>query len=171
MRKILAAVVAALLVSTSALAADLSLSPAPLMRRVRFGSTGVECGQNSCKVLSAVALNDGTAANRTFKLLVGGLAKLTVQIDLTRLASTDVQLACTASLNSAASYGSIMSTSVSSGAGTVTAYHDVNAGTASRNILLEYDVRTYDAIKCVLSGTAAASGDLVTVYAVGAVGQ
>lgn len=156
--------------AASSFAADATMSPAASQRRVRFGSTGVECGQSSCKVLTAVALNDSTAAHRTFKLLTPGLSRVTIQVDLTRSSSTDLQLACTGSLNSAASYGTITSTAVTAGTGTVTDYHDVNAGTSTRSELFTYDVM-FDALKCILSGSSAGPGDLVTVYAVGSVGQ
>jgi hypothetical protein len=144
----------------------------PVMSRLKFTSAGATCATSTgaCKVLDGIALN-ASSSSRTFTLPVSGYSKLTVQANLTRSAATDLQLICTASLDGGSTYGSITSTSVSGGTGTVSAYHDVITVGASGNYLLEYDTRTYDYIKCVVSGTSGGSSDTVTIYAVAAVGQ
>jgi hypothetical protein len=142
----------------------------PQVRRVIFGSDGLPTKVSASKVLNAVALN-AAAASRTFVLTVAGLSKVTIQVDLTRDAATDLSLTCSVSLNGGSSYAQLHSTSVAAGVGTMSAYSDVKAGTASVNVPFEYDVRTYDKIRCTVAGTSGGAADLVTVYAIGAVGQ
>lgn len=149
---------------------------APKMGVSRYG-TRVGGTTKQYKVLDSVALN-AADASRTFSLDVSGYSSLSVQVDLTRTAATDLQLTCSVSLNGGVSFGSLTSTSVSSGTGTISVFHDVctiGAGstclTGTGNIVLDYDVRKYDAFKCVVSGTSGGANDIVNVYVVAAVGQ
>lgn len=151
------------------LAAALLLSPAAVLAAqapsVLYDYRGA--------VLGGVALN-ASAATRT--ATVTGLGKkysrLIWQVDYTYSAATTVTLTCSGSTNEAASYGVKTSTSVSAGAGTVSAYVDTyTTGGASNNLLIEYDVAGLDAFKCVFGGASAGAGDLVTVYATAVVGQ
>lgn len=154
-----------------ALAAPLPI--ADTMRTVKFAASGAICTTNTtapCKILNAVAAN-ANASLRTFVLPVAGYSKATIQVNLTRSAATDIQLACTASLDGGATYATITSTSILAGVGTMTAYHDVYATTSTGNVLFEYDTRTYDSMTCVWSSTSGGSNDKATVYAGAAVGQ
>ena len=145
----------------------------PTMYRAHFTAAGAICSTpgtaGSCKVLNEAVAN-GLAATRTFVLPVAGFSKTTIQVDLTRVAATDVQLTCTASLDGGGHYASITATKITGGTGTVTAYHDVYATTSTGNVLFEYDTRTYDSMQCVVSSTAGTT-DTYPVFAVGAVGQ
>jgi hypothetical protein len=168
MRHTLSALTLVAVISASSIAAAQPV--APLQQRQRFGSDGMACRTQaaSCKLLDGVALN-AVAASRTFTLATVGFGKVTVQANLTRTAATDLRLTCTASLDEGASYGSVTSTSIAAGTGTVSAYVDVFAVSGSANVLLEYDVRTYDKLRCVVSGTSGGANDLITIYAIGSV--
>jgi hypothetical protein len=143
---------------------------APGTSTLRFTAAGATCASNSCKVLSAVALN-ATASTRTVTLPVAGYSRLTLQVELTRVAATDVQVTCTGSINGGGTYAQETSVTISAGTGTLAAYHDVFATTTSQNFLTKYDVRGIDKIACVLSGTSAGATDLIDVYALASVGQ
>jgi hypothetical protein len=145
-------------------------SVAPKMSRVLYGPAGGCTTTARCKLLNAVAMNAAVGA-RTFTLNTEGLAKVEIQINFVRSAATAVILTCTASLDGGVTYASITSTSVSSGVGTATAYYDSFAVSGSTNFTLEYDVRTRDRLKCVVSATSGGARDNATVYAIGAVGQ
>jgi hypothetical protein len=176
MRRYLAASILAFIAAFVLLAFVIDAHAAPPIARapgtstLRFTAAGATCSSNSCKVLSAVALN-ATAATRTVTLPVAGYSRLTMQIELTRVAATDVQVTCTGSINGGGTYALVTSGTTSSGTGTLSAYHDVFATTTSQNFMTQYDVRGLDKIACVLSGTAAGGTDLVDVYALASVGQ
>jgi hypothetical protein len=143
-------------------------STAPGLRTHRYG-TRVAGTLKQFKVLDGAALN-AAAASRTFTLDVSGMSVVSIQIDLTRTAATDLQLTCLASLNGGVSYGEISSTSVSGGTGTMTAYHDVFPLSANHNLIFDYYVGTKDNLKCTVSGTSGGANDTIDVYAVSAVG-
>jgi hypothetical protein len=147
------------------------LPVAPAMSKIQFTAAGAVCtvAAASCKVLNEAVAN-GLAATRTFVLPVAGFSKVSIQVDLTRVAATDVQLTCTASLDGGGHYASITATKITGGTGTVTAYHDSYATTSTGNVLFEYDTRTYGSMQCVVGSTAGTT-DTYTVFAVAAVGQ
>ena len=123
------------------------------------------CALEQCELLNAVAAN-AAAASRTFEIDVTGWVKATIQVDYIYTAGTAVTMTCTGSLNQGLSYASLTSTAITAGTGTVTAYVDSFAvAAASANFLLEYDVRTYDKLKCVAAVTGGGAADTITVYA------
>ena len=123
------------------------------------------CSAANCKLLNAVASN-AAAASRTFTIDTAGWAKTVLQVNYVYNAGTAVTMTCTASLDGGTTYASITSTSISAGAGTVTAYVDTFAiSAASANFLLEYDTRVYDHLKCVAAVTGGGASDTITVYA------
>jgi len=144
------------------------------MLRFKYsGSTGiVACpGDKACAVLSAVPLN-AAAASRTMLFNVRGYSTLKIQINYTYSAATVVIATPSCSQDNNTTYGSETSTGVISGTGTVSVYTDnYTTGAANAKIVLTYDTRGCDWYKVILSGTGAGAGDLVTTYAVAAVGQ
>jgi hypothetical protein len=180
MRIRLASLVSILFLSYTAFAQMGPPTSSPGMYRVKYsGSTGVvKCADNgNCAVLSGVALNSSAAA-RTMLFNVRGYSILGVQVNDTVSAATSLVLTCSSSRDNGATYASITSTNVSSGAGTLSVYTDNCAIgisstclTGTGNIDVTYDVRTYDWIKCVVSGTSGGSSDLITTKAIAAVGQ
>ena len=148
------------------------LPVAPAMSKIQLTSAGAVCtgAAASCKVLNGVAAT-AQASDRTFVLPVAGFSKVSIQVNLTRVAAVDIQLACSASLDGGAHYAPITSTVIATGVGTMTAYHDVYATATTGSGLFEYDSRTYDHMSCVWSSTTGGGTDLATVYAIAAVGQ
>jgi len=145
------------------------LPVSPVMSRLKFAAGDTLCTSSSCKVLNAVAAN-AAEGSRTFTLSVTGYSKATIQLDFVWAAATDHRLACSGSVNGGGSYARITSTAITAGVGTISLYQDVRAVGASENILLEYDVRTYDKIRCVWSTTGGGASDNITAYAEAAVG-
>jgi len=132
--------------------------------QARYKVANSDCTLVNCRLLVAVPSN-AAAALRTFTINTGTFVKATIQIDYVWAAGTAVTVACSGSLNQGATYARITSTAVAAGTGTVTPYTDSRAVTASENFLLEYDVRTYDRLQCVVAVTGGAAGDTITVYA------
>lgn len=166
MQRVLALLVV-LLVSATASAQS---STAPAMRIKKLG-TSVASSESNFRVLSAVPAS-ASAALRTAEVIVAGYSKLSTWIDVTEGGTiTAVVATCSASPNMGTTYGQINSTSVAAGAGTVTAYADTYALTTSGVVLLEYDVRTYDKFKCVISLTGGGATDTFHVLMTAAVGQ
>ena len=154
------------------LLAALAAPPQPVegvANTVKWNSLGAACSNQagSCPVLSAVAAT-ASAGSRTFTIPVAHYSVTTIQINFTRTAGTAVTLTCTASLNGGSSYGSITSTAISSGAGTVTPYVDTWTTSASGNILLDYATARYDDLQCVVAVTTGGASDTFSVYAVSA---
>lgn len=143
---------------------------APPMAHKKFG-TPVSGSTTNFRVLSGVAAS-ASAALRTAEANVSGFSKLSEWVEVTEGGTiTAVVSTCSASPNNGTTYGQINSTSVSAGAGTVTAYADTYALTTSGVVLFEYDVRTYDKFKCVISITGGGASDTFNVYETAAVGQ
>ena len=140
----------------------LLLASVPAQARYKVANT--DCTLVNCRLLNGVAGN-AAAALRTFTINTGTFVKTTLQVDYVWTAGTAVTMTCSGSLNQGASYGRVTSTSVAAGTGTVTPYTDSRAVTASENFLLEYDVRTYDRLQCVVAVTGGGADDTITVYA------
>jgi len=143
----------------------LSLVLVSVTAHARWKVANDSCTAVNCKLLNAVAAT-AAAASRTVTIATTGRVKATLQVDYVYSAGTAVTATCTGSLNQGTSYASLTSTSVAAGTGTVTPYVDSFAiSAASANFLLEYDVRTYDRLKCVFAVTGGGAGDTLTVYA------
>jgi hypothetical protein len=136
----------------------------PALARNRYKVGNTECTLQHCKMLNAVAAN-AAAASRTFTIDTEGYVAVALQVDYVYTAGTAVTMTCTKSLNQGTTYASVTSTSVAGGTGTVTAYADSFAVTASTNFTLEYDVRNYDKLRCVAAVTGGGAADTITVYA------
>lgn len=119
----------------------------------------------SVNLLSGVALN-ASAGTRTITLLTGGWKKVSIFVQFTYNAATDVRLTCSASGDAGTNYGPIQTSSIASGTATLSDLVDVKAVTASKKFVVEYDVTTYDRLQCVFSGTSAGGSDLITVQAI-----
>jgi hypothetical protein len=143
---------------------------ADLMKRKRCG-TVVSGSSSNYRTLNGVAAN-AAAGSRTFECAVGGYSKLSLWVDVVEVgAITAIVVTCSASPNGGTTYAQLTSTSVSGGTGTVVAYSDSYATTASATVLFEYDVRTYDYFKCTVDVTGGGASDTITAYATAAVGQ
>ena len=153
-----------------------STSPAPKV--VKFGKPkGTSLTDYYAVTASNVAMDDvsatASAASRTFVLDIApkGVSTATVWIDVTEAGTiTAVVLTCSGSPNAGTMYGQKTSTSVAAGTGTVTAYADTYALTASGVLMLEFDVRKFDFFKCLVGITGGAAADTFDVHATGAVG-
>lgn len=122
------------------------------------------CLTADCRMLNAVASNSAEAL-RTVTINVADYDTFAFQIDYVWNAGTAVTITCTGSLNQGTSYGSETSTAVSGGTGTVVAYADSFAVTASANFLVDYRVRHRDTYQCVFAVTGGGANDTLTVYA------
>jgi hypothetical protein len=138
---------------------------------VRLHKFGTRVGgtEHRYKALDAVAASAAAAA-RTIELTVRGQARLVLKVDFTRSAGTAVVLTPTYSLDDGTTYASITSTTISSGAGALDVYTDTRTTSSSGIFGVAYDVRGYDKFKVLFAVTGGGAGDLLTVYATGAVG-
>ena len=113
---------------------------------------------SSSQKLSAVLLT-ADAADRTFTIsgLDGRYTDLGLVVTYTKdsgATTNAITCTCTGAMDSACSrYGSKTSTDVVNGTGTVVAYVDSFAVTATASFELNYKIRGYYCFKCVLAGS------------------
>lgn len=156
MRKIFAALFICL-ASGSALAAT-----APSTKVLRVSSS---------EMLSGVALN-AAAGTRTMTVTTArSWAKLRLRVAYTYSAATSVTLTPTCSYDGT-NFTAPVTRSCSSGSCEVAPHTDVETGTASFDLMFDYDVRGCQKFKVVFSGGGSpGAGDLVTTQAVAIVGD
>jgi hypothetical protein len=131
--------------------------------QARYKVGNSDCTLVNCRLLNGVAGN-AAAALRTFTVDTSTFVKLTLQVNYVWSTGTAVTMTCSGSLDQGNTYASLTSTSIAAGTGTVSPYVDSYAVTASANFLLEYDVRTYDRIRCVAGCTGCGANDSLTIY-------
>lgn len=118
-------------------------------------------------LLSGVALN-ASAATRTFDLALAneftGFGILTVYVNYTNSAATDVQMSCTSKPSSTVSAATLQSCAVSAGTCTSTDAGWNNSVSGDEVFVWRVDINNYPGtLSCVFSGTSAGAGDLITV--------
>ena len=124
---------------------------------------------NRFNLLEGVALN-AAAATRTITVTLNNkYSEIKVIIDLTRSASTDMTFAFSGSFDGT-KFGDVTSRKISTGVTTISQMTESNPGTASRTLLITWDVLGLNAAKIVFGGTAADGSDLVDVQVVAVVG-
>jgi hypothetical protein len=118
------------------------------------------------RIMNAVACN-AASATRTWTASAGqgaGYGLGIFQIDLTRVAATDVGLICYGSLNNGTTWAQLRACSVSSGVCTSSGASWVETVGASTNVLWRVDFLGSPDIKCTFSCTTGGGTDLVSMY-------
>lgn len=148
-------------------------APSPL--KYKFGcpsGIGVNC---FARTAANIEMNDvaanAAAASQTFVLDVAGAGVSTVSVilDITEVgAITAATLTCSVSPNGGATYGQLTSTTVAAGVGTVVAYSDSYAITATGVVgPIDFDVARYDKFKCLVGITGGGATDTYDVHVTG----
>ena len=129
--------------------------------------------EGSAKLLSGAALNDATEANRTVEIETRqNWSKANLFVYLTRGGTVDpVTITFWGKPVADAEYARLQTRSCSSGTCTLSDATDSKSVSGDADWIAEYDVRSYWAVKWVLSGTNPTGDDVVDAYAVAVVGN
>lgn len=116
------------------------------------------------KLLDGVALNAGSAADRTVTVnLPPNGAKVCLLVELTRTAATTVDIAVQVSMDGT-TYVPLQSGAISGGTRTLSDFTDSKTVSGNDEFGVEYDLRGWRHANFVFSGTSAGGSDTVDVY-------
>lgn len=124
---------------------------------------------NNRQLLSGIALN-ATQGTRTITLPIAGRNRVSIQVNLTRVAATTLTMQCKASVDGGFTFGDITDQIVTAGNGQITPHVWTETVSGNTNTVLDLWAGTYDSLQCFFGGASAGGSDLITVYAIGGSG-
>jgi hypothetical protein len=143
-------------------AAAVALAASPALAQ----ETGQHVWRDLGAVKTAVACN-ASAGTRTWTASAGqgaGFGVATFQLNLTRVAATDISLICYGSLDHGTSWAQLQSCSVAAGVCTSSNASWVKSVSGDAQVPWRVDFLGYPDIRCTFACTAGGGTDLVTWY-------
>lgn len=108
-------------------------------------------------------LNGNATSLTTNSLLTDGYTKLTLQVIYFHSSATNVNLACSGSLDGI-TFGNIQSIALASGVGTLSNYMYTKSVSANTSFIVNLGMN-YKAFKCTASAPGASASDTITILA------